>query len=433
MIEKKCSVCDGWGVVQKDVPYTHPDFGKSFPCPKCRTYHDLRLERIRQLSRLDDYDNKTFENFKQYFDFYSLNENDELLNAYEQALMFADQKFDSKWFVLVGGTGIGKTHLAAAIGQRLVEHGRRTIFITVPDLLDDLRATFAPSSGVTYSQEFDMLCNVDVLVMDDLGVESNSEWAQEKLYQIINHRYNRQLTTVITSNVSFSEMDPRIASRLQDMSISNVLYVELPDFRVRDRIENTELEELSLLKIYPNMTFETLNYDVFGGDTLQKTVGKLRALIDVRRGFVVIHGITGSGKTHLAAAAGHEWHRRHRHRPIFTNTSTLIDYFRAGFDSVSRRSLDDRIKTITNTSLLILDNLRITGKTSEWANDKLAQILDFRYVRALPTIITFSNEMASNLREYQPFVYSRLMDRGIVAWCGLATDDFRQVYGHRST
>ena len=61
--EKPCVVCDGMGVVLKDVPFGHPDYGKTFPCPACTIYEDQRQASIIRMSHLDDYADQNFDTF----------------------------------------------------------------------------------------------------------------------------------------------------------------------------------------------------------------------------------------------------------------------------------------------------------------------------------------------------------------------------------
>jgi DNA replication protein DnaC len=70
-------------------------------------------------------------------------------------------------------------------------------------------------------------------VLDDLGTENATPWAREKLYQIINHRYNERLPTVITSNQRDDAIDERILSRMLDRDLSTRLTLVGEDFRRR--------------------------------------------------------------------------------------------------------------------------------------------------------------------------------------------------------
>ena len=135
------------------------------------------------------------------------------------------------WRVLIGGSGCGKTHLAAAIASHRLEQGDSVCFASVPDLLDELRATFAPGAAERFDTVFARLLDVQLLVLDDLGAHHSSPWAQEKLYQILNHRHLGRMPTVVTTNLQLKEMEPRIASRLADVDVAQVFEIIAPDYR----------------------------------------------------------------------------------------------------------------------------------------------------------------------------------------------------------
>ena len=103
--------------------------------------------------------------------------------------------------------------------------------MVVPDFLDHLRFTFSPESNVSYDQLFESVRNAPLLILDDFGEQSTTPWAQEKLYQVINYRYNARLPTVITTCCSLDEMENRISSRLVDAKISLVFNIMAPDYR----------------------------------------------------------------------------------------------------------------------------------------------------------------------------------------------------------
>jgi len=152
-----------------------------------------------------------------------------LEQAFRLALDFA--KSPEGWLVLLGVNGCGKTHLAAAIVNYCYQAQKPALFIVVPEFLDHLRSTFTPESRVSYDQVFESVRNTPLLVLDDFGEQSTTPWAQEKLYQVINHRYNARLPTVITTVCSLEEIDTRISSRLVDPKISMVWNIIVPDYR----------------------------------------------------------------------------------------------------------------------------------------------------------------------------------------------------------
>jgi DNA replication protein DnaC len=155
--------------------------------------------------------------------------NRSLNEAHQAAWNFALEP--SGWLVLAGTVGCGKTHLAAAIKNERDEHGGQTLFKTVPDLLDYLRATYAPDSNVTYDRGFDAIRNAEVLLLDDYGAHSSTPWAEEKLFQLLNYRFNARLPTVVTTNQPLDRtvassgapsQEQRILSRLLDEDLSTV-------------------------------------------------------------------------------------------------------------------------------------------------------------------------------------------------------------------
>ena len=85
---------------------------------------------------------------------------------------------------------------AVAIAGQAQLQGRPVFFAFVPELLDHLRATFSPDSPIGYDELFEQIKTVPLLILDDLGAESSTAWAEEKLYQIVVHRHEARLPTV---------------------------------------------------------------------------------------------------------------------------------------------------------------------------------------------------------------------------------------------
>lgn len=173
--------------------------------------------------------NMTFDNF----DHRRLNllpeQRQNLEQAFRLALSFAQSP--QGWLVFQGGNGCGKTHLAAAIANYQLQAGKPVSFIVVPDFLDHLRSAFSPESKVSYDELFERVKRAPLLILDDFGEESTTPWAQEKLYQLINYRYNAQLPTVVTTCFSLDEIESRISSRMVDPRLSLVFNIVAPDYR----------------------------------------------------------------------------------------------------------------------------------------------------------------------------------------------------------
>jgi DNA replication protein DnaC len=156
-------------------------------------------------------------------------ERENLAHAFSLAVKFSE---DPKgWLTFSGTYGCGKTHLAAAIAHRRVAKGEKVLFVVVADLLDHLRAAFNPHSPVAYDRRFEQIRRVDFLVLDDLGTENATPWAREKLFQILNYRYNAALPTVITTAHTLEELDPWLATRIADPRRGTFWGIIAPSYR----------------------------------------------------------------------------------------------------------------------------------------------------------------------------------------------------------
>jgi DNA replication protein DnaC len=223
-----CTKCRGAGYLRLNVPFGHPQFGKPQMC-ECKKA-EIKAEQQQALLDLSGivglkrYARASFENFHDQVP--------GVREAKRLAITYADHP--SGWLVLLGRWGCGKTHLAVAVGRSRVEAGDTVLIQAVPDLLDHLRSAFSPRAGQSYDERFEQMKSVDLLVLDDYGAQHDTDWATEKLFQLLNHRYNGSLPTVITSNnMALVGVDPRICSRLSDRELVTIVRMEeARDYRV---------------------------------------------------------------------------------------------------------------------------------------------------------------------------------------------------------
>ncbi|MEZ4669088.1 MAG: ATP-binding protein [Anaerolineae bacterium] len=377
-------ICSGMGVLRYDAPVGDPNFGKVYRCPHNPVGADTeRHSRLLRVSNLEAFVDKNFQNFAVDYPGLELPETSSLQAALTAAREFA--KNPEGWFLLEGTFGCGKTHLAAAIGNLRLQLGDMVMFMTVPDVLDHLRSAFAPTAEVSYDETFDRIRNVPFLILDDLGAESSSPWAQEKLYQIFNHRYNRRLPTVVTTNVELERLDPRIRSRLSDESLTRRGKIIAPDYRSTRK----PIDPLSGASLYNDMTFDKFDFErklsAEEKVNLRKAFELASEYARQPQGWLIFTGANATGKTHLAAAIANQL-RAQGKDVIFITVADLLDYLRVTFNPNASVSFDQRFQMIRNVPVLVLDDLTITG--SVWAREKLFQLIDHRYVAQLPTVIT---------------------------------------------
>jgi len=398
-----CPICKGAGFVRLSVPVNHPQFGKAIPCScKRQEISAKRLGRLRQTGNLQHLEHMTFDTFQtdgSGVAEIAMSLHDALNTSREFAV------HPSGWLVFVGAYGCGKTHLAAAIANSRVERQLPVLFVVVPDLLDYLRASYAPDSPVTYDERFDQVRNIEMLILDDLGTQSTTPWAAEKLYQILNYRYNAELPTVITMNQSIEDLDPRLASRLRDQNLVHIIPIYASDHRVQGRHE--AFGSLSLYQRFTLAEFSDRRNELDAKDfaTVRGAIRTVREYAEDPRNWLLLRGPHGVGKTHLAAAVANKV--AHSGRSVmFVVVADLLDYLRATFQPGSPVSYDQRFNEVRRAWLLVLDDLG-TQSATPWAQEKLFQILNHRYVAGLPTILTISDD---NWDKVEPRLQSRLDD-----------------------
>jgi DNA replication protein DnaC len=103
------------------------------------------------------------------------------------------------WFD--GPVGTGKTSLAILVAKAVKDAGRSYAVYPVPRLLAEIKRTFDRDASDSYMGFFRRLCTVDLLVLDDLGAEKQTEWVLEQLYSIVNERWQDRRSIVVTTNL----------------------------------------------------------------------------------------------------------------------------------------------------------------------------------------------------------------------------------------
>ena len=401
----------------------HPDFGEAFPCrcqedegsPAARSAALLRYSNLGPLSRINFAGTRPEGPLP---DAGSQGLFEEAMNA---AVQFAESP--SGWMVFAGPSGSGKTHLAVAIASRCIERGQTTLFVVAADLLDHLRATYSPDSEVSYGDLFDQVRTAAVLVLDDLNSHTGTAWAQEKLFQIFNHRFNAQLPTVITVRGPLERLDEGLRTRMESADgFSRVYRLGQYNTRLARRIGDLPAD------MARRMTFES--FEPRGGRAA--TPDQQASLTQAKRaaetfashpeGWLLYTGPSGCGKTHLAVAIAGQ--ALSQGRPVFfAFVPELLDHLRSTFSPDSPIGYDELFEQIKTVPLLILDDLGAENSTV-WAEDKLYQLVVHRHEARLPTVITTSFSL-DDLERTKPRIASRLVDSMVVDWQPVAAPNYR--------
>ena len=223
-----CALCGGAGFVRHPVPFGHPDFGQAFPC-SCQRER-LKALAIEASGLPPNTEGMRLETLKPRRELKGLSA------AGRAARLLLEQKLC--FLTLVGEKGVGKTHIGVGIARGWLDQDRQCLYAQVSRLLERLKHTydFTPEQAFelhepTFDRLFSRYCDTPLLILDDLGVEKPTEWAAEKLDTLVDHRYIRHLPTVVTTNILLPQLPGRIADRLDDGRLGQVILLTGPSYR----------------------------------------------------------------------------------------------------------------------------------------------------------------------------------------------------------
>ncbi|MDZ7727721.1 MAG: ATP-binding protein [Dehalococcoidia bacterium] len=396
-----CTVCGGAGFIRRQRPLNDPRFGKAEPCD-CVLDEGIetrksRLERIGNLEALRRY---TFATLSA--------ERDGGTDPVVQraiATVRAYAENPAGWLVITGPSGTGKTHLAAALAHARVDAGHPALFLTVPDLLDHLRSGYQPEDEeLTYDRVFEQVRNAPLLLLDDVDAASPTPWAREKLFQLLNARYNESMPTVFTTSVPLERLEERLATRLGDSRVATQIDLSAPSGPVYTQVGGMTRDRLA------EMRLDT--FDLRGSGLQQDERESLATVAHQSatsfasspEGWLIFEGPNGCGKTHLAAGIANRV-LEHGQDVCFAVVPDLLDELRQSY----RRAADaspDIYATARNATLLILDDFGAQVH-SPWEQEKLYQLVNSRSVSRMATIVTMDRPL-EELEESYARIYARI-------------------------
>ncbi|MGE0228643.1 MAG: ATP-binding protein [Dehalococcoidia bacterium] len=412
-----CRLCDGARFVRVTADPDSPDFGRAVPCQCAQVEDDReRQERLLRYSRLGALARFTFDTLMPRGRSTRRDAQERYAHAVDAARRFADHP--EGWLVLTGVPGCGKTHLAAAIANHAIANGQPALFLSVADLLDQLRASYGDDAEIPYERLIDQVRTAPLAIFDDLDAYSATPWAREKFYQVVSYRFHAALPTVFTCDAPPEEIDPRLGARLTDPALSQVFILER---RTAPRYSHIGAMTRDRLATLTFETFDPRGHGLRGKqrDSLESAFQAARRWADAPDGWLVLLGQTGCGKTHLAAAIAN--HRLDAGDAVcFANVPDVLDELRATFAPGAAERFDAAFTRLREVPVLVLDDLG-AQQSSPWAEEKLYQMLNHRHLGRLPTVITTNCELS----KMEPRIASRLADLQVSNVHEITAPDYR--------
>ncbi|MBR4033165.1 MAG: ATP-binding protein [Clostridia bacterium] len=207
-----------------------PDYSDPrYECEKCRDsgYVDGEIcECMKLRLRLAGYessgiaklmDEQTFETFR--LDYYKTNQRSyENMSYVLRTMREYAENFNpdrSGNLLLLGGTGLGKTHLSTALAKTLIDNGYDVVYSGAIGMIADFEQhRFGNSAGGESGNDLDRYYACDLLIIDDLGAEVSNQFTVSTIYNVLNNRISLGLPTVISTNLNQNELNARYWDRI---------------------------------------------------------------------------------------------------------------------------------------------------------------------------------------------------------------------------
>lgn len=223
--ESHCNICDKFAIVkEKNI---NNKIYKNI-CEEC--FYKIKKKNLERTEKL----NKRLSSRKNYKNICDNTIPPLFLRDYKTAEYYKilkKIKLEDTLFLHSKTAGTGKSTLAIQILKNFIWRGFEGVFITAPALLLELRSCF--DSGESEQEKINYYSKVDLLILDDLGTEKLTEYAEMVLYVIIDKRYSYLKKTIITSNFNLKELSEKLNNRIASRLASGIVYkLDAKDYRL---------------------------------------------------------------------------------------------------------------------------------------------------------------------------------------------------------
>ncbi len=228
----KCAYCKDAGYTDGTISYQQYGTSDKYYCKECEKGEQMFIAWLKEPAQqlhLRQCKQEKIERMMKISGVDGCFSNKRLKDIKDGSNLFRDcQKYVDDWvqmkaqgfgFYFWGNIGAGKTHTAAAIANELMEKKMvEVLFLNMPEAVTRVKKTFDSDLKTEDARLFERMKEVEMLVLDDLGVEKNSDWLTDQIYQVVDHRWKNKKPMIVTTNISIEDLGviykPQVASRI---------------------------------------------------------------------------------------------------------------------------------------------------------------------------------------------------------------------------
>lgn len=202
----------------------------------------LKKSSYEKLSSVSPLELSSFESFSlDYYPEFPLEPGQQPPRKRMEIILDFCKKYASKFgksspgLIMVGNTGLGKTHLSLAIAREVIEKGYGVIYISAQNMITKLEKEKFQNYSKCYGESDRHFIDCDLLIMDDLGTEYVTQFSSAAIYNIINSRIMMNKPTIVSTNFNMKELEKNYSPRMVSRIIGNNIRLEFLGFDIRQK------------------------------------------------------------------------------------------------------------------------------------------------------------------------------------------------------